>query len=228
GDLPGENRSPAIGADRQGRIHLAWLNSLNDAPAVAFTRFLYFAPWSLPTRITTANNQPGPPVIAVSSSGTSHVIWPEQKSWPYRLYFSRFQPDTGLSNPLPLTMSPPGSQGPVTALTDSAGTLHVAWNSTTIGSYEIHYQRRPLNGQPSPRDTVVVSRGTFMEHLSLGEDPSGTVHLAFVAAAELPPQVFYKRWRPGLGWDVAVTEVTTLADGDAVFPSVLPSRPGTV
>jgi hypothetical protein len=228
GDLAGENRSPAIGADGQGRIHLAWLNTLNDAPSIAFTRFLYFAPWSIATRLTPATSMPGAPVITVGRNGTSHVIWPERKSPPARLWFSRFQPDSGVSSPLPITTTPPGSQGPMVALTDSAGTLHIVWNSVTINLYELHYQRRPVDGPPSPRDSVIESRGNFMEHLTLGADPSGTLHLAYVSAPTLAPQVFYKRWRPGLGWDVAVTEVTDVNEGDAVFPSVLPSRPGTV
>lgn len=228
GDLPGENRAPAMGADRQGRIHLAWLNSVNDTTTVAFTCFLYFAPWSLATRLTDEINQAGAPVVAVSPQGTSHVIWPERRVTPARLWFARFHPDTGVVRGGSLTPSPPGSQSPVTALADSAGTLHVAWVSNNLSAREIHYQRRPLSGPPSPRDTVIESRGAYMEHLSLTSDPSGTLHLAFVSTPGPLPQIYYKRWRPGLGWDVAYTELTSVMEGDAIFPSVLATRPGTV
>ena len=228
GDLPGENRAPAMGADRHGRIHLTWLNNNNDASTVAFASFLYFAPWSLATRLTEEADQAGAPVIAVAPHGTSHVIWPERAVSPARLRFARFHPDTGFSPDLPLTPVPFGSQGPTAAMIDSAGTLHVAWVSSNLSAREIHYQRRPLQRPPSPRDTVIESRGAFMEHLSLATDPSGTLHLAFVSTPGPLPQLYYKRWRPGLGWDVAYTELTSGNDGDAVFPSVLATRPGTV
>lgn len=228
GDLPGENRAPAIGADRQGRVHLAWLNTLDDFPAVAFTRFLYFAPWGVTTRITDAASWPGAPVIAVSRSGTSHIIWPERGTAPFRLLFSRFHPDSGVTHPAGLTPTPPGSQGPVAAFADSAGTLHVVWASTNMSAREIHYQRRPLTGPPAPPDTTIDVRGEVFESLTLNSDPSGTLHLAYVAAPGALPQMFYKRWRPGFGWDVSVTEVSSPAEGDAVSPSLLPSRPGTV
>lgn len=228
GDLPGENRAPAMGADAQGRVHLTWLNILNDETAIGFTRFLYFAPWALSTRVTAVGSQPGAPVIAVAPQGTSHLIWPEQKTSPYRLYFSRFNPDTGLSNVLPFTPSPPATQGPLTAFSDDAGTLHVVWSGNNFSARELHYQRRPAFGQPSPRDTVIESRGATMEHLALASDPSGTLHLAFASAPGSVPQVFYQRWRPVFGWDVASSEITAEGEGDAVFPSVLPSLPGTV
>ena len=67
-----------------------------------------------------------------------------------------------------------------------------------------------------------------MQDLSLAEDRTGTVHLVYTSAPEDMPQVFYKRWRPGLGWDAASTELTQPSDGSSSQPVVLPVMPGRV
>lgn len=229
GDLPGENRAPAVGVDGQGRVHVAWLNLESDIPYVGFTRFLYFAPWAPANRLTDGVAQlPSAPALAVSRSGISHVLWSNLKAAPYRLHFARFHPDSGIAGTGLLTPPPAGSQGPAAAIADSAGTLHVVWASTNLSARDVHYQRRPPADPPAPRDTVIDSRGSYIEHLSLGTDPSGTLHVAFVSTPKARSQIFYKRWRPGIGWDVPSTEVTSEADGDALAPSVLATRPGTL
>lgn len=229
GDLPGENRAPAIGVDGHGAVHLAWLNLENEVPTIGFTRFLYFAPWAPATRLTSGTTQlPSAPALAVSRSGVAHVLWTNLMTAPHRLHFARVHPDSGIAGTGLLTPPPPGSQGPVTAIADSAGTLHVVWASTNLSAREVHYQRRPLAGPPAPRDTVIDSRGAYIEHLSLGTDPSGTLHVAFVSTPKARSQIFYKRWRPGIGWDVPSTEVTAETDGDALAPTVLATRPGTL
>jgi hypothetical protein len=228
GDAPGDNRAPTIGVDASGRVQIAWLNTVLDHASVWFERFLYFLPRAQAIRVTGDLEFPGAPVLAVSRTGTSHLIWMERGASPQRLYFSRFHPDSGLSSRLPLTAGPTSSQGPFTAFVDSAGTLHAVWSMSGTTNRELHYLRRPVLGPSAPRDTVIEERSAFIEQPTLSEDPAGSIHLAYVSAPLGTPQVYYKRWRPVLGWDAVSTELSTASDGSASEPVVLSSLPGTV
>ena len=120
------------------------------------------------------------------------------------------------------------SQSNVTAIADSAGALHVVWVVNGGSAREIHYQRRAPNGPFTTRDSLIELRNAFVQDLALAADRTGTLHLVYDSAPQGTPQVFYKRWRPGLGWDAASTEVTPLEEGSVSQPVVLPTLPGRV
>ncbi|HEY2953808.1 MAG TPA: M6 family metalloprotease domain-containing protein [Candidatus Eisenbacteria bacterium] len=226
-EAPGENRYPAIGADGHGRVYLAWLSVQGGVPRVYFTRFVYFAPFGQPIPVTAAGRLPGSPTVAVDQEGVAYIMWPDAADNPQRLWFSRFQPDSGMTPNAPLTLAT-GAETAVNALVDAAGTLHLAWVVGVSGATEIHYQRRYKSRRPSPRDSSVVSSGAPLGSPSLAVDPSGVTHLGYVLIGENGQQVLYKRWRPVEGWDFMGTEVSSAAEGTASAPLVMPTSPGNV
>ena len=230
GDLPGENRSPAIGADAHGRVYVAWLNIQDGVERIYFTRFVYFAPFGQPipiTPITSPLLRPGNPAMAVDEDGISYILWSDLADNPHRLWFTRFHPDSGLAASQTLT-DPSGDETAVCAMVDTAGTVHVVWHSSTSGRSEVHYQRRFKTRRPAPRDTVVASSEAGVANPRLAIDPSGTLHLVYESTVSNAQQIYYKRWRPNLGWDFAGTEITSVLDGSADSPIVLPESPGNV
>jgi len=226
-DVPGENGAPAIGADGHGRVYVAWLNSLNGVRRVYFTRFVYFAPFGQPVPVTAIGREPDNPAIAVDEDGISYIMWPDLADNPRRLWFTRFHPDSGLAAIQTLTATS-GAETGASALVDTAGTVHLVWQVTTTERNEIHYQRRFKTRRPAPRDTTLVSSGVQVGGPSLAGDPSGTLHLTYESGVGGATQVFYKRSRPGWGWDFQSTEVSSAADGSASLPSVLPESMGNV
>jgi hypothetical protein len=226
-DTPGENTAPAIGADGRGRVYLAWLNSLDGARRVYFTRFIYFAPFGQTIPVSVPGRLPDNPAIAVDEDGISYIMWPDLADNPRRLWFARFNPDSGLANPVTLT-STAGTETGVSAVVDTAGTLHCVWQVAAAGGNEIHYERRFKSRRPSPRDTVLVSSGVQVGSPRLAVDPAGTLHMAYEFTVATATQIYYKRCRPTWGWDNQGTEVTSTLDGSASSPLVLPQSPGNL
>lgn len=227
-DVPGDNRAPAMGADAHGRVQVAWLNVSGDAPRLYFVRFLYFAPFGQPIQVTAPGEIPGRPALEVSRDGVGYLLWPDASLNPQRYLFSRFHPDSGLSLHLPLTPGSTNPQTAISALVDTAGTLHSMWQVSGAGVSELHYQQRWQATRPAPRDTAVESRGVPISDAVIAADPFGSLHIAFAATSVDGQQIYYKRWRPGLGWDFRSTQVSSSLGGSASSPLLAPSTPGNV
>ncbi len=229
-DLPGENRAPAIGADGHGRAYVTWLNTQGGVARVYFMRFVYFAPFGQPiplTPLTVPPRLPGNPAIAVDEDGVSYIIWPDAADNPQRLWFARFHPDSGIAVSQTLTATA-GAETQVSALVDTAGTMHIVWHVNGTEASEIHYQRRFQTRRPAPRDTVLVSSRVGVGNPRLAMEPSGSLHLVYESTVGNAQQVFYKLSRPVWGWDFQGTEVSSTEDGSAGAPLVLPVSAGNV
>ncbi|HTG49248.1 MAG TPA: hypothetical protein VL915_02080, partial [Gemmatimonadales bacterium] len=226
-DVPGENGSPAVGADAHGRVYVTWLNIQNGMRRVYFTRFVYFAPFGQPLPVSTPGRMPDNPAIAVDEDGISYIMWPDLADTQRKLWCARFHPDSGLAVPMPLTATA-GSETAVSAQVDSEGTIHLVWQVTTTDRNEIHYQRRYKTRRPAPRDTVLVSSTGQVGGPRLAMDPSGTLHVVYEFGAGGSTGIYYKRWRPVWGWDFQGTEVTSGQNGGASAPLVLPESMGNV
>jgi hypothetical protein len=109
------------------------------------------------------------------------------------------------------------------AVTDTAGTLHVIWQVSGPGVYELHYQKRWTNLAPWPRDTLLEVQSASFQAPSLALDRDGGIHLAYEGSGSTAGQIRYRRWRPGHGWDFRSTDLTDGIDGTFEQPSVLPA-----
>ncbi len=221
--LPGTCSAPAIAADRSGTIDLAFQYTLNDQPQVMFMRFTYRSPFGLPRELTTPPGYPSTPAITVSPAGVAHVLWidrPAAPQQPQRIWAARFNPDSGMSQPFTLTRAPTYSQTALAAVTDAAGTLHVVWQVSGPGTYELHYQRRWPDRTPSPRDTVMEQQTAPFQAPILTPDRDGGLHLAYEGSGATPVEIHYRRWTPERGWDYRSTDVSEGVDGTQ--PVVLP------
>jgi len=228
GDVPGEDRAPSMGVDASGRVALSWLNTIDDAPTLYFTRFLYFAPFGQVRAITGTGELPEPPLVVTARDGGSHVLWIDRSGTLRRIWYRRSHPDSILSPRLAFTPDPGADQTAFTATLDSLGNLFSVWATSAVSGREIHYQRRTTFGRPSPPDTTIERREAYLQDLSLAVDRQGAVHVAYASAPLGAPQIYYKRWRPQLGWECVSTEITPAAAGSANHPIVLPDSPGNV
>jgi M6 family metalloprotease-like protein len=226
-DVPGDNGAPAIGADAHGRVYVTWLNTQNGQKRVYFTRFVYFAPYGQPLPVSPLGRNPDSPAIAVDEDGISYIMWPDLADTPRKLWCVRFHPDSGLAVPQTLTETA-GAETGVSAVVDTAGTVHLVWQVTTSLGSEIHYERRFKSLRPAPRDTVLASNPIQTGNPRLALDPSGCLHLVYEFAVGGSTQVYYKRWRPRFGWDYSGTEISSALDGSASAPLVLARSAGDV
>jgi hypothetical protein len=229
--LPGACSTPTLAADAQGVLYLAFAYAEADLAEIRFMRFTWRSPFGKARRIVGSSGDPAAPAIAVSRDGVAHVLWidrPRIANLPQRIWFARFNPDSGLTDAMPLTRAPAQSQTAITADTDSAGTLHTVWQVSGPGTYELQYQRRPRSTQPSPRDTVIERQSGPFQAPQLSVDRRGGLHLVYDGSSGGVNQVRYKRWRVTHGWDQIATDVSDGVANGIAQPAVMPTTPDEV
>ncbi|MEO5989225.1 MAG: M6 family metalloprotease domain-containing protein [Candidatus Eisenbacteria bacterium] len=220
--------SPALAADASGRVFLAWLEQTEGRPRLKFMRFLYSAPFGQPTTVTGVDDLPTAPILAAGRDGRAFLLWPDRGTGSHTIWGARFTPDSGLSVRFRLAPQTLNAQPSVGALVDTSGALHTVWQVSGGGVNEIHYQKRPRIGAPSPRDTTIDSQGYGLQSPRLAMDLLGGLHVAYDRAGLTGQQVRYKRWRANKGWDFRATQVSGLNDGECTTLAVLPISNGDV
>jgi len=225
---PGECLAPAIAADAKGRVYMTWLQVVNDTTTLRFMQFLYSAPYGTPKTVTVAGDLPAAPAVTAAGDGHAYVLWPDRGSGIHVIYGCRFAPDSGLTARFRLGPVSAYSQPAVSAVLDSSGVLYSAWQVSPGSGGEIHFQKRPLIGRPSPRDTTLDALGNGLQSPRIALDPTGGIHVAYERAVATGAEVRYKRWRPVLGWDVRATQVTDDNDLSATCIDLLPTSLGNV
>ena len=224
-DLPGQSRSPALGADSFGGIHLAWLYSDNSGGTVQFMYFTYLSPFGDPIPVTRSGGLPDPPALAVAPDGSSYVCWTDRGGTTKTMAYAHFAPDSGMRPSRPLTSSFTGTPSTLNATVDHNGRLHYVWQISNSGGSEVRYQSR---GATSIDDTTLMRRGESIQHLGIAVAPDGGLHLVMEALRSGVPQILYKEWRQDGSWDLGATEVSHVSDVTATVPTVLPRRASTV
>lgn len=227
-DLPGESVTPTIGADARGTVQVAWTYLAGARPQILLQRFTYLSPFGQAIPVTGTLNMPGTPGLAVAPDGGSYVVWSDQASSPQALRYAHFDPASGLAPEQRLTQAASGIQQAGHSIMDAAGTLHTVWIVSGPALNEIHYQRRPASGTPSPADTTLEIDGGIVQAPRLAADPAGGLHLVYQSLSARVNQIRYKRWRPDRGWDLRSTEITLPDWGNTQQAAVAPSSPGRV
>jgi immune inhibitor A len=219
---------PSIAVDAKGRVYLSWLELLSDVPHLRFMRFLYSTPYGQPTTITVPIDAPSAPAVTAAGDGHAYVLWAERATGTPVIYGCRFSPDSGLSGKI--RIGPPSAypQPAVSAVVDSSGVLHTVWQVSPGFGSEIHYQRRPVTGRPSPRDTTLDALGNGLQNPRIALDPTGALHVAYERAVSGGSQVRYKRWSPKLGWDHRATEISDPSDLTTSNIELMPTSSGNV
>jgi hypothetical protein len=224
-ELAGDSRYPSVGVDRFGRVHLAWLYTEGALPRVRFMTFTYYSPFGMSVAVTPTTVFPEAPVVAVAPNGVSHIFWSDRATFPSSVWYAKYGHPTGLSLPQPVAGGV-FAQPAIDASVDATGAVHVVWQvSGSGGVNQIRYQRYPPgDGDPSPSDSVIVSRAESVQNPVVRVDQGLAVHVAFIAVNDGVPQVRYKRGHPDRGWDYSSTEITLVSEGGAGRPMIVPGR----
>jgi len=220
--------NPAIAADAKGRVFVAWLELVGRHRELRFMQFLYATPYGQPTSLTVPTDVPAAPAITAAGDGHAYVLWPDLGFPPANVYACRFHPDSGMSARFTIGPNSAFARPAVAAAVDSGGVLHTVWQVSPGAGSEIHYQRRPPSGRPSPRDTTLDALGDDLLNPRIALDPMGGLHVAYERSITDGQQVRYKRFHPVLGWDHRATEVSDANDVTASGIQLLPTSNGNV
>ena len=133
---------PAIAVDGVDRIHVVWDDWTPGNTDIYYRRSMTGgASWAPTQRLTRTSGHSFYPAIACSPAGHLHVVWSDDTSGEYEVYY-RAGADGGAnwSSSQRLTWNSGYSSSPAIAF-DGSGDLHVVWSDLTPGNFEIYYMR---------------------------------------------------------------------------------------
>ena len=224
----GEARTPAIGADRFGRVSVAWAAVGTGQTSIRLVRFPYLSPFGQSVALSADGTVPSNPVISVNRVGTTLVAWSDAAIWPPTLWFSRCARDSSPTPPLTLTRPSNLAQTWTSLDLGDDGSLRAIWIENGSGTSELHYQQRPPTGEFTPPDTTLEVSGSTIVNARLVRDPNFGLHVVFERVVGGATQTRYRRCHPSYGWDAGSTEITPVENWAAMQPVVLPFSPGNV
>jgi hypothetical protein len=134
--------SPVVALDSGDAIHVVWEDSIPGNSEIYYKRSTNSgSTWSAAKRLTWTSGNSTSPAIGRDSSDVIHVVWYDDISGNYDIYYKR-STNGGLTwNPVKrLTWASGVSYFPALAL-DSTNTVHVVWSDETPGNIEIYYRK---------------------------------------------------------------------------------------
>lgn len=219
--------SPAIAADSRGRVYVAWIQLRSPRPRLQCLAFGWASPFGTPSTVSDTTDFPSAPSLAATPDGRAMIAWSDLAGAQPRVQFARWSADSGVAPRLRVTSTSVYSQPSCEVAAGADGTFHLVWQQQTSGLSEIHYQRRPAIGGPSPRDTVLSSSADALQSPGIVTDPLGGVHVIFERTTPSGQQLKYKRWRAGRGWDWGASTISG-ADESISHASISAITPGGV
>jgi hypothetical protein len=140
----GDAYDPAAAVDSSGNVHVVWSEFSTESPDGQ----IYYrksadggATWIKSQRLSWTAANSVLPAIAVDSSDNLQVVWQDDTSGNYDIYYTR-STDGGATwaTSQRLTWTP-GISFETAIAVDSSGNLHVFWCDGTPGNNEIYYKR---------------------------------------------------------------------------------------
>ena len=197
-------------------VHIVWYDNQSNSNQIHYKRSTDAGlSWKTDTLLTHGTSWSAYPTIAVSGS-IVHVLWYSYRDGNEEIYYKR-STNSGISwgSDIRLTYNNADSQRPYVAASESD--VHVVWEDTRDGNYQIYYKRSTDAGVSWGADTPLTNNND--ESLF----PSITVSGSFVHIVwNMVNSVQYKcSTNSGLSWRADTLLTNTAAYYS--FPSIIAS-----
>ncbi|MFC1926656.1 hypothetical protein ACFLWV_02770 [Chloroflexota bacterium] len=186
----GESREPALTIDSNNTLHLAWSS---DAPGnwdVFYQAKTAVGEWSTPVNLSDNAGESRAPAIAVDSRGTVHLAWHDYGSGNYEIMYTSLPEGGSWTTPHNIS-SNSGSSGVASLAIDSNDKIHLVWNDSSSGTWEILYATKPVDGAWTKAINVSSTEGDSAVPV-IAIDVEGNVHLAWQEDSSGNWEIFYR------------------------------------
>ena len=217
----GISYGPRVAVDPSGDLHLAWHDSKSGNSEIYYTKGADGgATWSANRRLTWTSGISECPAIATDPAGHIHVLWHDNMPGNYEVYYKR-STDGGAtwSSNRRLSSTSGISKNPALAF-DSSSDLHVVWQDSTPGNYEIFHIKSTDGGAAWSAVQRLTSTSGMSQIPAMAVDPSGNIYIVWQDDTPGNPELYFKRstdggvtWSPGqrLTWTSGSSEWPAIA-----------------
>ncbi len=183
----GDQTSPALAVDFQGRAYVVWEDYRNGDWDIYFAKSTDFgATWSSPNaKVSTdgSNSTQSAPQIAIGPDGTLYTVWQDDRNGDYDIYFAKStNGGTNWTDPnIKVDNGTLGQTTPTIAVS-SAGTIFVAWEDYRWGNYDIYFSKSTDGGFTWSDDNKRINRdSTTTKQLrpTMAVDSTGVIYVAW-------------------------------------------------
>lgn len=197
--------NPSCTIDNNGEVYIVWQDARDDV--VGDRREIYFKhspdggeTWDSDVRLT---NDPGngssDASIAVDSNGNVHVVWHDDRSGSWEIYYKQSQ-DRGVTwgPDIQLTTRPDPDYNPGTIesdlpsiAVDSYGRVHIVWQDTRINNVPRVFYKRKEGNDWIPDVPVCRSMSVYP---SIAVDVMNNLHFVWTDGRYAPNyEIFYNK-----------------------------------
>ena len=149
------------------------------------------------------------PVLARGDSSRVWIVWqkgPTPGANP-DLFYAIYNTTTRTMGAQQQLTNDAAFSGSASIAATRDGVVHVAWVDTRTAAQQI-WTKRFVPGSGWTPDAQLVFSTASATQPSLTADYKGRVHLVWRDSRDGDSEIYYKEYRPGIGWDAADTRVT--------------------
>jgi hypothetical protein len=189
------NSAPAIAVDSASNIHVVWGGMKSGNFEIYHKKSTDGgASWTT-NRLTWNSGFSWHPAIAIDSSDNIHVVWFDDSSGNYEIYYKKSTNGGASWITKRLIWNSGHSWYPDMAI-DSGDNIHVVWEDSTPGNWEILY-KRSTNGGASWTSKRLTWNPEFSRHTAIAAGSSNHIHVVWVDGTPINPETFYKKSTDG-------------------------------
>jgi len=215
-------RADSSTANDSGRVYIAWQDARRfsippSGEPISYTIFFRtfqsrggvgFGP-EIQVSPYDSINAATSPVLARGDSSRVWIVWqkgPTAGASP-DLYYAIYNATTRTMGAAQQLTNDPAFSGTASIAATRDGVVHVAWVDTRTGGQQV-WTKRFVPGSGWTPDQQLVFSATGSTQPSLTADYQGHVHLVWRDSRDGNNEIYYKEYRPVLGWNVLDTRLT--------------------
>jgi hypothetical protein len=155
------------------------------------------ADWDPAIRLTWTSGNSFQPAIAIGSDYQIHVVWNDDTPGNGEIYYKKSSNSGGTwSTAKRLTLTSEGSSHPAIAI-DANDALHVVWQDTTPGNYEIYYLRSQDGGTNWSAARRITWTSGESRSPAIAAGSGNSLHVVWHDDTPGEEEIYYKRSSDG-------------------------------
>jgi hypothetical protein len=215
-----QSKNPAIAIDGWGYIHLAWQESTPGNTEIYYKKSTNGGTsWTANQPLTANSGISECPAIAVNSAGHVYVVWHDNASGNYEIYYKK-SANNGVSWSAikRLTWNGGISKNPSIAI-DGSDYVHIAWDDSTPGNCEIFFKKSVNGGTTWTANRRLTWNGGESIRPVLAVDSTDDLHVVWQDGTPGNREIYHKRSADGGATWTANRRLTYTAQ-DSVKPAI--------